>query len=955
MQRKILSLFLLGFLFVMPWRVEASDSTIEWTQEETEFIASHPVVRIGVDPEFVPFEFIDNGEYKGIASDYVSIIEEKTGIDFQVTPGLSWPKAYDEAVEGNIDVLPAISKTPAREEIFLFSEAYYEVRRVIVTRNDNTSIKDLDDMYGKIVAVQINSSHHTFLLQYPEISLSLYNTVNDAIAAVSAGTEEVFVGNLATSVYIAESFGISNLKFFVLSSEEPVELHFAIRSDWPVLVDIIDKALESITIAEKQEISSEWITIDITPDYGPFIKSVAIGAAILLTGLLISVFWTVKLKKEVAIREKTQKELETAKRDAENANNVKSGFLARMSHEIRTPLNAISGMSYILEKDCQTPTQGMYAKRISQASEAMLGIINDILDYSKIEAGKTSIEVISFNLDQVIQNTISIVSVRISEKKLGFRFTKGNGVPVWLFGDPKRLEQILINILNNAVKFTDKGEVRLNIDVKSNDNGIITICFTIADTGIGMSKETLDNLFVPFVQADSSITRRFGGTGLGLSIAKNLAELMGGIILTESVEGLGTTFKISLPFEVDVMKEENRCKEEINQEIKNLNILVLDDNPYDLDIIASYLSAFCLRAQTAGSVYEAKQILEDGAKKGGNQIDILIVDYNLKLEDGFAFVRSLNNETMKDKMPKIIMMFPFDRPELFDLMGKSGISEGIDKPIIPSVLLNKIMQLASLEKASADNEKHDETFAIPKEKALILMADDNETNRMITKILLEQDGYRVIAVENGKLATEAFAEEGKNISLVLMDLNMPVMDGCEASDLIIQMSPFIPIVAITAEATPGVREKCREHGVFHYISKPFDPKTFPSFVDKIIDNNITRSMEPQIDKESGLARNKGDMEAYLDSLKRFANENVNAFEDLWHAIEKSDCQKAESAVHRVSEGAMLIGAEKVGPTCKEILNEISVRNRSEVIRLAEKFEWQLEMIMREIISELRKK
>jgi two-component system sensor histidine kinase/response regulator len=577
MRRVIASFIFLIIIQVIATPCYASDNKISWTKDELAFMKEHPVIRLGVDPEFVPFEFIDiDGEYKGIAADYLSLIEEKTGLQFEVVKGLTWPEAYDMALSGDIDALPAIGKTKEREEHFLFSEPYYYFKRVIVTRDIDTDISGLEDLEGFTVAVQRNSSHHSYLLSYPKINLSLYDSVEAALTAVATGTEKAFVGNLATTNYLIRSNGLLNLRFVSFEAEKQQALYFAVRKDWPELVSIFNKAMDTISESEKLAINNKWIELNTDFDYGPIVRILSIAGALIAVVLSVSFFWIARLRKEIQQRKLIQLDLEKAKREADEANEFKSSFMARMSHEIRTPLNAITGMSYLLKKTEISLTQSMYIDRITQAANNMLSIINDILDFSKIEAGKVELEITSFSMDQVIQDVINIISYKIEEQGIGFRLSKDPLVPNWFFGDSKRIQQVLLNVLNNAAKFTTAGEVSLDVRLMAKENDKYHISFTIKDTGIGMSEEQVNRLFTPFEQGDSSINRRFGGSGLGLSIVKNLLDMMGGEIKVFSTPGEGSTFIIRLSLNVDNEKEAVYIKALSANHFKDVRTLVLE-------------------------------------------------------------------------------------------------------------------------------------------------------------------------------------------------------------------------------------------------------------------------------------------------------------------------------------------------------------------------------------------
>lgn len=950
---------LLGFLFVLfafsgLSTVRAADAGIQWTQAEQDFIDSHPILTMGVDPQFVPFEFIEDGEYKGIAADYVAILEEKTGIDFQVVEGLTWAEAYFQALAGTIDVLPAVSKTAGREEFFLFSDMYYEVKRVIVTLNTDTSIRDIEDLYGRTVAVQINSSHHSFLLQYPEINLSLYNNVPDALTAVSDGSEVAFVGNLATCDYLIKSAGITNLRFSALPTDDPIGIHFAVQKDQQVLLDIINKVLDSITAEERIEINSRWVTVGTETDYGPLIEIAIIIGSVLVLVAGISAFWIFKLKKEIQIRKKVQDDLEKAKTEAVDANNVKSSFLARMSHEIRTPLNAITGMSYLLKKTNVTLTQRMYCDRITQASQTMLGIINDILDYSKIEAGKVELEIAPFSLDSVIQNLISILSVKIEEKGLGFRLVKDPNVPTWFKGDAKRLEQILLNLLNNAVKFTAKGEITLEIRSIAKEKDLHHLSFSVIDTGMGMSKTSMDSLFVPFTQADASINRRFGGTGLGLSIVKNLVEMMGGKIEVYSTEGEGSSFVVLLPLPADKAKEEEEKKEGSGTYFRNVHVLVLEKTASNLNIMDTYLSSFGMRCELTTSPQAAESMLENANGKFTDAFDLFILDYETPSGNGFDFLKVLRANSRIAKFPKVILLLPMTRSDLFDRLEENGVDIGVGKPVIPSVLHNGIMEIF-VNKAIGGSAASDTSGKGVMEKVhvTILVVDDNDTNQLIARLLLEQSGFDVLLAPDGKEGVDTFRQHRDDIALILMDLHMPIMNGYEASDEIRKLSASVPIVAMTAEAVPGVKEKCEAHGIHFYISKPFDPERFAPTLRDIL-KSVGHSVEfvrTALDKQKGMKQIGDNPTLYGMVLREYAKENKETSRRLEDAVDAKQWEEARQIVHKVKGSSGSIGATVLYETAVSLQKAIEAADEAMIAPLLHEFTDGLSAVLAQIRSE----
>lgn len=926
---------------------------IQLTQAEKEFIKKHPVINLGVDPKFVPYEFIDSdGEYKGIAADYIDLVSQKTGLKFVVSQDLTWSEAYEKAVEKELDVLPCISKTTQREQHFLFSNAYITFQRVIFVNENNNAIKSFNDLKGSNVAVQANSSHHNYLASFENIKLSLYTDVEEALKAVSDGTASAFVGNLATSSYLTKSFGITNLKYIAIDTEEPQALYFAVRNDWPELAGIINKALSDIDEEEKIAINNKWIGIEKSVDYSEVIRISAIIGSVIFVILSVSIFWIIRLRKEVEKRKKIQAALEKARKDAEDANNFKSNFMARMSHEIRTPLNAITGMAYLLKKTNVTLTQKMHIDRITQASTNMLSIINDILDFSKIEAGKVELEIISFDLDQVIQDVVNIISYKIEEQEIGFKLSKDPMIPNWFFGDAKRIEQVLINILNNSAKFTTSGEVSLDIRLIAREAEKYHLAFTVKDTGIGMSEEQVKNLFEPFTQGDVSINRRFGGTGLGLSIVKNLVDMMNGQIQVYSTEGEGSTFIIHLSLGLDKVKEDEYKKSVSADHFKNVRTLVMEKSGSNMNMIDSYLSSFGMDCELTTSQVSALSMLEAANGKFAKSFDLLIVDYETPEEGGFKFIEAMRCNKKIIKMPKIIMLLPMMREDLFDKLDDNNIDIGIGKPIIPSILFNGILDIFKLKAVAVTKPSEDEGNSIPLDNHnFVLVVEDNKTNQLIAKSLLQQVGLQVLIASDGKAGLEVFSQHRSEIDLILMDLHMPVMNGYEAAMEIRKISGSVPIVAMTADVILGVKQKCEQSGIYHYISKPFDPDRFIQTVKSIIKQSENKENIDHLeilDTEFGLKNLGGDQNLYDAVLNEYYNENKDTLDKLSHAIEKKKYSDAVQIVHKVKSSSGSIGAKSLYDLSVRLQKALEENNNSDIESLYEGFIQILTKLLRYI-------
>ncbi|URN84132.1 response regulator [Acetobacterium wieringae] len=948
----------------------ARDDTISWTPEELAFMEEHPVIRLGIDPKFVPFEFFDkDGTYQGITSDYLEIISEKTGLEMVVTPGLTWTEAYEKALHGEVDMLPAVSKTPAREQYFLFSEPYYYFKRVIVVRDSTQGISSLEDLFGQTVAVQKNSSHHSYLADYPQLNLSLYDSVEAALTAVADGSETAFVGNLATTNYLINSTGLTNLKYVAFEAEKQQGLYFAVRNDWPVLIGIIDKTLATITPEERIAINSKWVGADVEPDYGPVYQVVMMVSGVIILIWLVSIYWILRLRREIDTRKKIQCDLEIARQEAEAANTIKSSFLARMSHEIRTPLNAITGMAYLVKKTQVTLTQKMYLDRITQSANTMLSIINDILDFSKIEAGKIELERVSFNLDQVIQDVINIVSYKIEEQRIGFKLTKDPKIPNCYFGDAKRIEQILLNLINNATKFTNTGEVSLDIRLVARESNYYHLAFTVRDTGIGMTDEQIKNLFEPFAQGDASINRRFGGTGLGLSIVKSLVDMMKGEIQVYSTAGEGSTFIVELSLEKDQQSEQEYQQQVSSLYFNDIKTLVLEKTGSNMNIIDSYLGAFGMHCELTTSSVSAISMLELENGKFTEPFDLLILDYDTPSGGGFKFVEMIQENKKILKKPKVIMLLPMMREDLFDQLDTQGVDIGIGKPIIPSVLYNGILEIFRTKAIVANQEFKQETINkdILDNYYGILVVEDNKTNQLIAKSLLEPVGFRVWLGNDGQEGIELFKAHRSDIDLILMDLHMPVLNGYEASEQIRTLSADIPIVAMTADVIEGVKEKCESCGIHHYISKPFDPEQFVETISKIISVETATPKESKhpdsdqnkeradgvavLDRAEGLRYMGNNQALYQEVLAAYFTENQEVVEKLALAIKNRRYQEAAQMVHKVKSSSGSIGARKLFEVAKALQKALESCDEREIASLHPLFSQAMKQLLTTIKSD----
>ncbi len=522
-------------------------------------------------------------------------------------------------------------------------------------------------------------------------------------------------------------------------------------------------------------------------------------------------------------RKNIEVELVQAKEGAESASSAKSEFLANMSHELRTPMNGIIGFTDLVLTTELQKTQRDYLQNVKKSAYGLLEIINDILDFSRIEAGKFVIDNTLFKLDELIEETIDILTLKAFEKKLEMLYRVDHDIPSQLMGDPVRIRQIMVNLLGNAIKFTTEGEIFVSIRKEGNvyelDNKrFLNFVIQVKDTGIGIARDKLQKIFESFTQADNSTTRRYGGTGLGLAISKSLAELMHGRLTVESEAGAGSTFTLSIPLEVA------NHQPEIMLAPKPLlkKVLVIDDNATNLHLMEEILGYFQISCETASSGAEALQQIS-GANESGNPFDLVITDHHMPGMDGIQLVQQIKKRMPQNEHPFILMLSSLEKGIYQTEADRSGINKFISKPVKLHELNSTLLSLFEKGVPHIDYIHPSRNIIEKTSRSVsIMVVDDDPINMLLITEVLKRMGFDVIQMLNGRQVIENLPDYDP--MLIFMDVNMPEMDGYATTRVIRKMNgpqARIPIIALTADAMKGDRERCMEAGMNSYISKPF--------------------------------------------------------------------------------------------------------------------------------------
>jgi len=657
--------------------------------------------------------------------------------------------------------------------------------------------------------------------------------------------------------------------------------------------------------------------------------------------------------------------------EAQAATQAKSMFLANMSHEIRTPMNAVIGMTYLAQQTELSPTQHEYLDNIQMSAQNLLGIINDILDFSKIESGKLDIEAAPFKLTDVMKHLATLVNVKAKEKDLEICFDIAPDVPPALVGDPLRLEQVLVNLGTNAVKFTEEGQVVFSVALLSEEKEQVMLQFSVQDSGIGMTSEQVARLFKAFSQADISTTRKYGGTGLGLAISKQLVELMGGTIWVKSEPGVGSTFSFSATFE---LSEEEEMVYPTFDELQGLKALVVEDNPIAQRIFKEYLEAFSLEVTLTSDGKEELAELEKAASE--IPFDFVILDWQMPGMDGVQVAEAITQNPEIYQEPNLIMATAFGSADVKEKAKDAGVQTFLVKPVSQSSLFDAITQPFAKERGQLMLDAMVEELAAVDYTLLhgarVLLAEDNEINQEVARGILNMVNLVVDVANNGQEAVDAL--KAKTYDAVLMDVQMPVLDGYAATQAIRESGAdykAIPIIAMTAHAMAGDREKSLEAGMTDYVTKPIDPdqlyNTLIKWIepaDRVVPEPPTRDAAPGeakpesqpiadlpgIKLKEGLTRIGGNMALYRKILTRFLDDYPQTRSEIEAAIEGNDQELAQRLAHTIKGVAGNIGATELQASAADVEKTIKQGEHEKLDGLLDTFDETLKTVLNSVES-----
>jgi len=870
-----------------------------------------------------PLVFIKDHHISGMIADYLHLLESKTSLRFAYTYDNNWSSVLNRYDAGTLDILPGlIAIDIAPHEII--SKPLFKFQLVLAGHKAEHFITNLDQVQQQALVVAVgedSSAFHYLHKHYPHIKTYFVQTTEEGLMAVEHKKADLFLEMSPIVGYALQNSGLTKIKIVGILKDE-LSLVMAIKDD--TLLPIINQGIDSISQGELDQLYKRYIKVDIQAktDYSLLFKVLLITFFICVGFTL----WLIILKREIKKRklaeekvihtnqrlQKTTEELKMAMAKTAHAYQAKSQFLANMSHEIRTPMNTIIGMTELILRKELPDKERHYLTKVDEASHHLLDIINDILDFSKIEANKIQLEAIPFQLESLIVSVTDLTSIRAQQKGLELLIDLGNAPAYHYKGDPFRLKQVLLNLVSNAIKFTNEGEIIIRLKASKEQDGIQMIRFEVKDTGIGITPEQMNILFSAFSQADMSTTRQYGGTGLGLSIAQGLVMMMKGEIHCESVFNQGSTFWFEIPFRIDTSFSVP-SKTLIT---KALKVLVVDDNETALEIFAEIFDHFGLKCITCKNAQNAITLLNDGF-----EADVAIIDWKMKGIDGIALFNIIEKQ-YEHQIASIMMVTAYDKEELIEKLGDKRPYTILVKPVTSSTLFDTLISLYGHQRLSEPLHASFEKSILPSSLAglRILVVEDNQSNQEVAHDMLEEEGMNVSIVSDGQEAIDWLLKNDVP-DIILMDCQMPILDGFKTTQHIrTDLHLDVPIIAMTANAMKGDQEKCYASGMNGYISKPIDSKKLLAeiahFCHKTAPLSTKATMQVSfalegIDSIRAIERLGDNVTLYRQLLKTFAKEQIHFIQKYQECVHTKDLEGAKRLCHTLKGIVATLGIDEL--------------------------------------------